>query len=49
VWKHVCEEEIVNAKPKVAMVEWDQTLVDVCVMTCGRKNCYLRLIMKKLI
>jgi hypothetical protein len=42
MWKPVCEEEIINAKPKVgvnvAMVEWDQPLVDVCVMTHGKKN-----------
>jgi hypothetical protein len=42
VWKCVCEEEIVDAKPKVgvnvAMVEWDQPLVDVCVMIHGRKT-----------
>jgi hypothetical protein len=41
-WKCVCEEKIFNAKPKVgvnvAMVEWDQPLVDVCIMTCGRKT-----------
>ncbi len=42
VWKRACEEEIVNAKPKVgvnvAMVKWDQPLIDVCVMTRGRKT-----------
>jgi hypothetical protein len=42
VWKCVCEEEIVDAKHKVgvnvAMIEWDQPLVDVCVMICGRKT-----------
>jgi hypothetical protein len=42
MWKHVSKEEIDNAKPKagvnVAMVEWDQPLVDVCVRIRGRKS-----------
>ncbi len=42
MWKCVCEEKIFNAKPKVhvnvVMVEWDQPLVDVCVMIHGRKT-----------
>ncbi len=37
VWRKVMEEEEKNSKPKVgikvAMVKWDQSVVDVCVTT----------------
>ncbi len=41
VWKKVMEEEEKNSKPKVginlAVVKWDQSVVDVCVTTRGQK------------
>ncbi len=41
VWKKVMEKEEKNSKPKVginvAMVEWDQLVIDVCVTTQGHK------------
>jgi hypothetical protein len=41
VWKKVIEEEEKNSKLKVevnvAMVEWDQLVVDVCVTIRGQK------------
>ncbi len=41
VWKKVIEEEEKNSKPKVginvAMVEWDQLVMDVCVTTRGQR------------
>ncbi len=37
VWKKIIKEEEKNSKPKVgvnvAMVEWDQPILDVCVST----------------
>jgi hypothetical protein len=39
VWKKVIEKEKKNSKPKVgvnvAMVDWDQPIVNVCVTTRG--------------
>jgi hypothetical protein len=41
VWKKVIEEEEKNSKPKVgvnvAMVDWGQLVVNVCVTTKGQK------------
>lgn len=41
MWKKVMEEEEKNSKSKVGInvviVEWDQSVVDVCVTTWGQK------------
>jgi hypothetical protein len=41
MWKRVIEEEEKNSKPKVGinvtMVEWDQSIFDVCVTMQGLK------------
>jgi hypothetical protein len=41
VWKKFIEEEEKNFKPKVginvAMVDWDQLVVDVCLTTRGQR------------
>jgi hypothetical protein len=41
IWKKVTEEEEKNSKPNVginvAMVEWDQLVMDVCVTTRGQR------------